>query len=34
LILEANTLCVHGDNSESIAAIRSIREAIQAVDSN
>ncbi|TNF01246.1 MAG: LamB/YcsF family protein [Gammaproteobacteria bacterium] len=34
LVLEANTLCVHGDNSESIAAIRSIREAIQAVDSN
>ncbi|KEF30448.1 Lactam utilization protein LamB [Marinobacter nitratireducens] len=31
LILEANTLCVHGDNSESIAAIRSIREAIQAL---
>lgn len=31
LVLEANTLCVHGDNSESIAAIRSIREAIQAL---
>ena len=28
LILEADTLCVHGDNPESIAAIRRIRDAI------
>ncbi|KAA8985152.1 5-oxoprolinase subunit PxpA [Halospina sp. K52047b] len=28
LVLEADTLCVHGDNPESIAAIRRIRDAI------
>ena len=28
LVLEAQTLCVHGDNPESIAAVRAIREAL------
>lgn len=28
LVLSANTLCVHGDNPESIAAVRAIREAL------
>lgn len=28
LFLEANTLCVHGDNPESVAAVRAIREAL------
>ena len=28
LIMEADTLCVHGDNPESIAAIRRVREAL------
>lgn len=28
LILEAQTLCVHGDNPESIAAVKAIREAL------
>ncbi|KAA1174103.1 LamB/YcsF family protein [Marinobacter salinexigens] len=31
IVLAANTLCVHGDNNESIAAIQSIREAIKAL---
>jgi len=31
IILNADTLCVHGDNNESIAAIQSIREAILAL---
>lgn len=31
IVLNADTLCVHGDNSESIAAIQSIREAILAL---
>ncbi|WP_027966310.1 5-oxoprolinase subunit PxpA [Halomonas halocynthiae] len=31
IVLNADTLCVHGDNSESIAAIQSIREAIQSL---
>ncbi|MDR5858459.1 LamB/YcsF family protein [Halomonas eurihalina] len=30
LVLEADTLCVHGDNAESIAAIAAIREALVA----
>lgn len=29
LTLEADSLCVHGDNPESVAAVRSIREALQ-----
>lgn len=33
IVLNADTLCVHGDNNESIAAIQSIREAIQALGS-
>ncbi|PSF13605.1 LamB/YcsF family protein [Marinobacter fuscus] len=33
IVLQADTLCVHGDNNESIAAIQSIREAIQALGS-
>lgn len=32
LILAADTLCVHGDNAESIAAIQAIREALQQDD--
>ncbi|MFO7530510.1 MAG: 5-oxoprolinase subunit PxpA [Marinobacter sp.] len=31
IVLNADTLCVHGDNNESIAAIQSIREAILAL---
>ncbi|MGF2735971.1 5-oxoprolinase subunit PxpA [Marinobacter sp. DUT-1] len=31
IVLHADTLCVHGDNNESIAAIQSIREAILAL---
>lgn len=31
IVLSADTLCVHGDNNESIAAIQSIREAILAL---
>lgn len=30
LVLEADALCVHGDNPESIAAIKAIREVVQA----
>ncbi|WP_136064791.1 5-oxoprolinase subunit PxpA [Modicisalibacter radicis] len=30
LVLEAQTLCVHGDNPESIAAVRAIRDALGA----
>ncbi|MGK0525572.1 MAG: UPF0271 protein [Pseudomonadales bacterium] len=30
LVLEADTLCVHGDNPESVAAVRAIREALEA----
>ncbi|MBN7768306.1 LamB/YcsF family protein [Marinobacter daepoensis] len=33
IVLNADTLCVHGDNNDSIAAIQSIREAIQALGS-
>lgn len=29
LRLEANTICVHGDNPESVAAVRAIREALE-----
>lgn len=29
LILRANTLCVHGDNASSVAAVRHIRQALQ-----
>lgn len=32
LVLAADTLCVHGDNPESIAAVKSIRQALQALD--
>ncbi|KXS39634.1 MAG: UPF0271 protein [Halomonadaceae bacterium T82-2] len=32
LRLSADTLCVHGDNAESIAAVRAIREAFQALE--
>ncbi|HET8850883.1 MAG TPA: LamB/YcsF family protein, partial [Marinobacter sp.] len=32
LILDADTLCVHGDNDESIAAIANIRQAIRALE--
>ncbi|WP_336367890.1 5-oxoprolinase subunit PxpA [Marinobacter sp. C2H3] len=32
LVLTAQALCVHGDNEESIAAVRAIREALQALD--
>ncbi|MEQ6917128.1 5-oxoprolinase subunit PxpA [Halomonas aquatica] len=32
LVLEADTLCVHGDNPESIAAIRAIRESLDDVE--
>ncbi|OZB11092.1 MAG: hypothetical protein B7X58_12615 [Marinobacter sp. 34-60-7] len=32
LILDADTLCVHGDNDESIAAIANIRKAIRALE--
>jgi UPF0271 protein len=28
LLLQANTLCVHGDNASSVAAVRRIREAL------
>lgn len=31
LILKADTLCVHGDNPESVAAVKAIREALDAV---
>lgn len=30
LLLQANTLCVHGDNASSVAAVQRIREALQA----
>lgn len=30
LVLAADTLCVHGDNAESIAAIKAIRDALDA----
>lgn len=33
LILDADTLCVHGDNAESIKAIKAIREALYNVES-
>jgi len=29
LVLQANTLCVHGDNASSIAAVQRIREALK-----
>ncbi len=29
LVLEASTLCVHGDNPESVAAVRSMRDALK-----
>jgi len=32
LVLEANTLCVHGDNEESIAAVRRIREMLDSLE--
>ncbi|MHB0777615.1 5-oxoprolinase subunit PxpA [Halomonas sp. WWR20] len=32
LSLPADTLCVHGDNAESVAAVRAIREAFQALE--
>ncbi|HET8802815.1 MAG TPA: 5-oxoprolinase subunit PxpA [Marinobacter sp.] len=32
LVLQADTLCVHGDNEESIAAARRIREMLSALD--
>lgn len=32
LVLAADTLCVHGDNPESIAAVRAIREALDALE--
>ncbi|WP_163557224.1 5-oxoprolinase subunit PxpA [Halomonas sp. NO4] len=32
LVLEADTLCVHGDNPESIAAVKAIRQALQALE--
>lgn len=32
LVLQADTLCVHGDNEESIAAVRRIREMLSALD--
>ncbi|SDJ80705.1 5-oxoprolinase subunit PxpA [Billgrantia gudaonensis] len=32
LVLAADTLCVHGDNPESIAAVKSIRQALEALD--
>ncbi|WP_110651203.1 5-oxoprolinase subunit PxpA [Salinicola peritrichatus] len=32
LRLPADTLCVHGDNAESVAAVKAIREAFQALD--
>jgi UPF0271 protein len=31
LILQADTLCVHGDNAGSIAAVQRIRQALQAL---
>jgi len=31
-VLEANTLCVHGDNEESIAAVRRIREMLDSLE--
>ncbi|WP_245820281.1 5-oxoprolinase subunit PxpA [Marinobacter lutaoensis] len=34
LILSAQALCVHGDNEEFIAAVRAIREALQALDAS
>lgn len=32
LVLAADTLCVHGDNPESIAAVKAIREALNALE--
>lgn len=32
LSLPADTLCVHGDNAEPVAAVRAIREAFQALE--
>ncbi|WP_106418325.1 5-oxoprolinase subunit PxpA [Salinicola tamaricis] len=32
LTLAADTLCVHGDNAESVAAVKAIREAFQALE--
>jgi UPF0271 protein len=32
LVLNADTLCVHGDNPESIAAVKAIREALDAIE--
>ena len=29
LLLQANTLCVHGDNASSVAAVQRIREALK-----
>ncbi|QTF91040.1 5-oxoprolinase subunit PxpA [Halomonas sp. BM-2019] len=34
LVLAADTLCVHGDNPESIAAVRAIRQALNALRSD
>jgi len=31
LLLRANTLCVHGDNASSVAAVKRIREALKPV---
>ncbi len=31
LVLETDTLCVHGDNEESIAAVRAIRQMLNAL---
>jgi UPF0271 protein len=33
LYLPCDTLCVHGDNPESVAAVRAIREAFTALES-
>lgn len=34
VVLAADTLCVHGDNPESIAAVKAIRGALQELDAN
>ncbi|HSP57185.1 MAG TPA: LamB/YcsF family protein, partial [Halomonas sp.] len=31
LVLDADTLCVHGDNPESVAAVRAIRQTLDAL---
>ena len=32
LVLEADTLCVHGDNPESVAAVKAIRQALMDIE--